>query len=96
MTGDGDLYAIKERVESHERRITEHGKEIDELKISEATMGVTLSRIDQTVGKIDAKLEASEQRPGRRWETVTSQLIAIIVAAIMALVLAKIGLSPVP
>ena len=88
-----DLTMLKNQVDNHERRITKHGEEIDELKIREATMSVTLSRIDQTVGKIDAKLDIQEQKPARRWESVVSQIISLLVAAIAALVLAKVGLG---
>ena len=88
-----DLTMLKNQVDNHERRITKHGEEIDELKIREATMSVTLSRIDQTVGKIDAKLDVQEQKPARRWESLVSQIISLLVAAIAALVLAKIGLG---
>ena len=88
-----DLTMLKNQVDNHERRITKHGEEIDELKIREATMSVTLSRIDQTVGKIDTKLDVQEQKPARRWESLVSQIISLLVAAIAALVLAKIGLG---
>ena len=88
-----DLTMLKNQVDNHERRITKHGEEIEELKIREAAMSVTLSRIDQTVGKIDAKLDVQEQKPARRWESLVSQIISLLVAAIAALVLAKIGLG---
>lgn len=88
-----DLTMLKNQVDNHERRIAKHGEEIDELKIREATMSVTLSRINQTVGKIDAKLDIQEQKPARRWESLVSQIISLLVAAIAALVLAKVGLG---
>ena len=88
-----DLTMLKNQVDNHERRITKHGEEIDELKIREATMSVTLGRIDQTVGKIDAKLDVQEQKPARRWESLVSQITSLLVAAIAALVLAKVGLG---
>lgn len=88
-----DLAMLKRQVDNHERRITKHGEEIDDLKIHEATMSVTLGRIDQTVGKIDAKLDVQEQKPARRWESLMSQVISLLVAAIAALVFAKVGLG---
>lgn len=91
--GYPDLSTLKNQIDNHERRITKHDEEIDELKIREATMSVTLSRIDQTVGKIDAKLDIQEQKPARRWESLVTQIISLLVAAIAALVLAKVGLG---
>lgn len=91
--GYSDLVTLRNQIDNHERRITKHGEEIDELKIREATMSVTLSRIDQTVGKIAAKLDIQEQKPARRWESLVTQIISLLVAAIVALVLAKIGLG---
>lgn len=87
------MVTLKNQIDNHERRITKHGEEIDALKIREATMSVTLSRIDQTVGKIDAKLDVQEQKPARRWESLVTQIISLLVAAIAALVLAKVGLG---
>lgn len=91
--GCPDLVTLKNQIDNHERRITKHGEEIDELKVREATTSVTLSRIDQTVGKIDAKLDIQEQKPARRWESLVTQIISLLVAAIAALVLAKVGLG---
>lgn len=90
---DFEISALKERVENHERRITKHGEEIDELRIREAEIRAVLSRIDQTVGKIDAKLDIQEKKPAQRWEFLVTQIIALAVAALAAVVLAKIGLG---
>ena len=87
------MVTLKNQIDTHERRITKHGEEIDALKIREATMSVTLSRIEQTVGKIDAKLDIQEQKPARRWESLVTQIISLLVAAIATLVLAKVGLG---
>jgi len=90
---DIEISTLKERVESHERRITKHGEEIDELKIREAEIRAVLNRIDQTVGKIDTKLDIQEKKPAQRWESLVTQVIALAVAALAAVVLAKIGLG---
>lgn len=91
--GCKEIAMMQNQIDNHERRITKHGEEIDELKIREATMSVTLNRIEQTVGKIDAKLDINEQKPARRWDALVTQIMSLMVAAISALVLAKIGLG---
>lgn len=88
----GEIATLRSRVDNHERRIAKHGEEIDELRIREATISVTLGRIDQTVGKIDAKLEAQERKPATRWESLVTQVLSMVVAAVVALALARIGL----
>lgn len=74
-------------------RCTEHGKEIDSLQISNASMSTTLSRIDTTVSKIDEKLDASNAKPAQRWDDLVKQVISIVVAAIVGLALMKVGLQ---
>jgi len=83
--------------EAHERRIESHGHDIDELKLSTAKYHAStdekLSRIDATVSRIDHRLEAEEKRPAETAREFVKQVIGYVLAAVVALVLARLGLK---
>ncbi|RVU97069.1 hypothetical protein EII22_09040 [Coriobacteriales bacterium OH1046] len=89
-----EIAALKVRMDTVEHRVGEHGKEIDALSRDSTRMDVILARIDQTVGKIDGKLDSISAKPAQRWESLTAQVIAIIVAALLAVALYQMGLKP--
>lgn len=91
MEGQSEIAALGTRIDAVERRVSKHGEEIDDLKIGMAKTDVILSRIDSTVGQIDAKLDELGAKPGQRWESLTAQILAIIVAAFMAVALSRMG-----
>lgn len=94
MEETAKIAALETRVDTLERRVGEHGKEIDDLSRDSTRMDVILARIDQTVGKIDGKLDSLSAKPAQRWESLTAQVIAIIVAALMAAALYQMGINP--
>lgn len=93
MEGAPEIAAIKTRIEAHEARITKHGEEIDELKIGAAKTDVILGRIDQTVAKIDGKLDILDSKPAQRWETIVTLVISVVVTAVVTYALSQAGLG---
>ena len=94
MEETAKIAALETRVDTLEHRVGEHGKEIDALSRDSTRMDVILARIDQTVGKIDGKLDSISAKPAQRWESLTAQVIAIIVAALLAAALYQMGINP--
>lgn len=94
MEETAEIASLKTRMDTVEHRVGEHGKEIDALSRDSTRMDVILARIDQTVGKIDGKLDSISAKPAQRWESLTAQVIAIIVAALLAVALYQMGLKP--
>ena len=94
MEETAEIASLKTRMDTVETRVARHGEEIDALSRDSTRMDVILARIDQTVGKIDGKLDALDRKPAQRWESLTAQVIAIIVAALMAVALYQMGLKP--
>lgn len=90
---ESDSQQLKAEVSSLDQRVGKHGQELDEMRVKNAANEAILSRIDRTVTKIDEKMEAQEAKPGKRWEELTSQIIALAVAALAGIVLARIGLQ---
>ena len=94
MEETAKIAALETRMDTVETRVARHGEEIDALSRDSTRMDVILARIDQTVGKIDGKLDSLDRKPAQRWESLTAQVIAIIVAALMAVALYQMGLKP--
>ena len=52
-----------------------------------------LDDISGDVKKLDTEVEEIKARPGKKWESIAGQVVGLIVAAIVGMVLARIGLS---
>lgn len=81
--------------------------EFDELKkqVQEntkrlATGDTTMALLDQKLSQIDDKLtelavgvKALQEKPAKRWDTVSTQIIQWVVTALLAYIAVKIGLK---
>lgn len=54
---------------------------------SEAT-----AKIDEKVATLTDKVDAIEKKPAKRWETVAEKALLVVVGAVVAYLLAKVGL----
>ena len=52
-----------------------------------------MDRIEKNVEKLDGKVEALENKPGKKWEMVVDKIILLVVGAVVALILREIGLG---
>jgi len=60
------------------------------MSIKEITMEVKQMRED--VNKVESKVQILEEKPGKRWEGMISQIISLITAGIVGYFLSKIGI----
>ena len=51
-----------------------------------------IKRIEQSVEKLDEKVEVLEQKPAKRWESVVEKVILTVVGAVIGYMLVKVGL----
>ena len=56
------LALVESELERHETRITEHGKQIDQLRLSFARMETTLSQISGSLASIDGKVTTMDEK----------------------------------
>ena len=56
-------------------------------------MGVNIANMDKTIQKLDKKVEEQESKPGKRWEAVVEKVILVIVGAVVAWAMARIGVN---
>lgn len=83
---------IEEVLDHHEDRISAHGKEIDTLRLNREHDSVVLAQVNSTCLDIKQRLDAMEKKPATRWESMTTAVINAIALAVLAYVLAHVGL----
>jgi hypothetical protein len=66
--------------------------DLNELVSAVNVLAIREEVVENTVKKIDSKVEILSSKPGKRWEALVTQGISILVAAIAGFILAKIGL----
>lgn len=79
---------LEKTVDTHERRISEHGKEIDGLSKLVAEIRVNDHHRDETMSRIEGKVDTLVMKPSARWE----QVILVAIGAVVLYVLYQIGI----
>lgn len=79
----------KERIEHHEKHMDEQDAERRELRELSIRMGELLDKHDEKLGNHEKRIEAMEQKPGRRWDMVIDKVINAVVAACVAWLMTK-------
>lgn len=74
-------------------KLEQNYEALNRLTVSVETMGVKLGNMDETMKKLDTRLEEQESKPGKRWDGLVTTLIGVIVGAVMAVVFSHIGLN---
>lgn len=88
------LTEVEERSKSNSHRLDGLEKrqdDLDELVSTVKVLAVREEVVENTVKKIESSVESLTNRPAKRWDNLTNQIITIIVAAIAGFILAKIG-----
>lgn len=91
-----DVAILKSEVKSTWKRIDEQHSLVDsvhKLALSIEKQSIILERHTESIEDIERKVEAIEAKPAKRWEGVLTQVIAVIVTAIVTFLVAKAGLQ---
>ena len=78
------------------KRITvleEKVEDIGDLTASVASLAKSVEQMAKAQEKQGKRLEALEQRPAKRWDTLVDKIIWAVAAALIAFILARMGLS---
>lgn len=96
------LEAVRHRAESNTRRIEKLELQTDalhklatsvELLVSEQQHQTeAMQGIKADINKLDGKVELLEHKPAKRWEALVEKTIWAVAAAVIAFILARIGL----
>lgn len=90
---EADSQQMKADIKTLDERVSNHGMELDKLKIKSATMNTVLTRIDATVAKIDGRMDAQQMKPAQRWDDLVKQVITLVVAAVVGAIMIRLGLQ---
>lgn len=89
------LAQVEERVEANTHHLEKLEAEHETLRELAATMRVMAekqSHMAETVDKLDAKVEALESKPAKRWDSIVDKIIMLVVGALISYLLLKAGL----
>lgn len=97
------LTAVEDRSKSNTKRLDkleQESKALIDMATSMKVMAEQQKHIVEkqdematTVEKLDGKVEALESKPAKRWETILTEGIKLLVAAVVGFALAQIGLQ---
>ena len=89
------MQEIDDRTLSNKRRIEkieERQDNFDKLVTSVTELANEQKHIKTDISEIKGGLKTLVDKPGKRWDSVVDKIIMLIVAAMVAAILAKIGL----
>lgn len=97
------LAAVEQRCKSNGHRIEHLEQEqtvIHSLATSLQVMAAeqkhqteTIKSVKEDVGRLEGKVDVLEAKPGKRWDGIVDKLIWGVVGALLAFLLAKIGIA---
>lgn len=53
----------------------------------------SINRIEKSVETLDGKVEALEKKPAKKWDKALETIVSLLIGAVVALVLSRIGLG---
>ena len=89
------LTEVEERSKSNTHRLDKLEKrqdDLDDLVGTVKALAVREENVETDVKEIKADVKSLTSKPGQRWESLVSQIITIIIAAVAGFILAKFGL----
>ena len=89
------LTEVEARSKSNAHRLEEVEKKQDDLSELVGTVKVLATReeaVESDVKEMKSDVKTLLSKPGKRWESLVTQLITLVVAAVVGFVLAKLGL----
>lgn len=92
---------VKKSIEVLEKRVSNHGRELDELKLSREHDSVTLNQIQATcnatradLAKLNERVDSRANEGAKRWDIIVNTLINGTVTALLAYIVWQLGLHP--
>lgn len=92
----GRLSAVEQRSKSNSHRLEALEKQTEALNTLATSVAVMAEKVETTGDKVDSlcvDVQEIKQKPAKRWETVTAQVISILVAAVLGYIIARLGLG---
>lgn len=97
------LIEVDQRSQSNTRRINELAEHIDAVNRLATAVEVmateqrhqteTIQEVRANVVSLSGKVEAIEQKPAKRWDSLVEKILWALIAAVLGVALARIGLA---
>ena len=90
------LTECEERSKSNTRRLAEVEKrqeDLTDLVTSVKVLATREERLETDVKEIKQDVKNLAEKPAKRWETLVTQAIVVIVAAVLGYIFAKLGMK---
>lgn len=98
---EADSQQMMADIETLDRRVTAHGRDLDALRLSRERDSVILAQIQTVcsetradVAKLYERVDSRAQEGARRWDAIVNTLINGTVAALLAYIVWAMGLHP--
>lgn len=98
---EADSRQMMADIETLDKRVTAHGRELDALRLSRERDSVTLAQIQTAcsetradVAKLYERVDSRARDGAKRWDAIVNALITGIVAASLAYIVWALGLHP--
>ena len=98
---EADSQQMMAGIEMLDRRVTDHGRELDALRLSHEHDSVILAQIQTAcsetradVAKLYERVDSRAQEGAKRWDAIVNTLINGTVAALLAYIVWALGLRP--
>lgn len=89
------LTEVEERAKSNSHRIDEIERRqdnLDELVGTVKVLAVRERQVEIDVKEIKSDVKTLASKPAQRWEMLVSQILSLLIAAVIGFVLARLGL----
>lgn len=80
------------RNEGRIKKLEDENEALHKLATSVAVMAEQLKNISTNVSTLTVKVEEIEEKPAKRWDSLVSNIICVVVGAVVAFILSKLGL----
>jgi hypothetical protein len=89
------LTEVEERSKSNTHRIDElerRQNNVEKLATSVEVLAIQQNSLKEDIGEIKTDVRSMASKPAKRWESVVEKIIITVVVAVVAFLLAKVGL----
>lgn len=96
MEHERRLTEVEDMAKTNQRRIEKLEKRQDNLDQLVGTVKVLVEkeeRVETDVKEIKKDVKSLTDKPGQRWDALITQIVAVLVAAVVGFLLARVGLG---
>lgn len=90
---DVEMKNVQKSVDAMSADLREVKDEAREISKQLPVIATQVNAIHETYKAVDADVDKLREKPGKRWESVVGQIIGLVVAALVGLLLARMGLN---